>query len=81
MKWRRGLPKYDGTYIITTRFGHVTDYKYTVAGGWNTHYVDGELKDKCRIEDSYVIGWMPYPKPMQNPDTAEFDVEWGCDDE
>lgn len=76
MKWKRGLPKKDGRYIITNVSNYVTDYFFTVEGGWNTHKTDGELHAENKIADDRVRGWMEYPKPMTDPETIEFDVEW-----
>ena len=82
MKWRRGRPKKDGTYIVTTFSGRVTDYFFTTDGGWNTtRENDGSVDKACAIEDEFVRGWIPYPAPMPDPDAIEFDVDWGNENE
>jgi hypothetical protein len=76
MTWNRTQPEEDGKYIVTTRYGVVDDMTFTTDGGWNTHRDGDKLMDQYAMNDGYIIGWMPFPLPMPNPDKIEFAVEW-----
>lgn len=72
MHWIRHTdPTHDGEYLVrlnTWPKGEVTTMNFTVEGGWNTYYSDGELhRSKVFAEDhvgtsTYVLGWQLLPE-------------------
>lgn len=67
-------PQYDKEYMVQRIFGYVTPMSYTVKGGWNTRYVNGQLYTDQVIEDELVVRWydMPEPPAITTEEVTEF---------
>ena len=57
------VPKADGYYMVQTVYGDVSTMIYTVKGGWNTSYVNGELDTSYATSDGYIARWLDAPLP------------------
>lgn len=58
-KW---MPNEVGEYIVLTRDKTLATLHYTPQGGWNTRFdANGNLIDRHRLSDDYVLGWAVMP--------------------
>ena len=63
MDWMKGKPEKSGDYIVSTRYGNVIWLQY-----WEGHWNCSETDMEHEIEASYVVAWMPFPKPVEVED-------------
>jgi hypothetical protein len=58
-RWRTGVPKTTGVYLVSTRSGDVREaYCDALSGKWSTD-------DFGDMEIEPVLAWMPLPKPFK----------------
>lgn len=71
---RKIRPQYDKVYMVQTIFGYITPMHYTVKGGWNTRYANGQLFTDQVIEDELIVRWfdMPEPPAITTEEVTEF---------